>query len=411
MKLLNLKIDRVNRWRTVALSCLIAAFSNVGSQAIAQAQTPPAANEFHQDYDLAANGIVNVSNTNGEIRVSSWQENRVRVDAYKRGQEGELGRIEIRVTAAPGRLEIKTVFPESKGDRARVDYVLTVPATAQLNSLSTNSGAIVVTGPVAAVTARALSGEVSLSDVAGAVIVSAHSGNVTLNRIGGDSRVTTTSGAISLTQVAGEIRAQATSGNIKVEKAARGAIINSLNGQIEAHGVEGDLKAEALSGRLDLSNVGGYVNANSISGAILLRQARNGARLTGVNTQIKVENLKGRLDVGTTGGEIVLTQIESHAVNVKCVNGLIHFAGKLHDDGIYSFDSFNGEVVLNLPAESGFRLTARTHSGIVKTDFPIQLESFSTAENRGLTAGRAGQGGADLRVTSFSGNISLKKAN
>jgi hypothetical protein len=39
--------------------------------------------EFHQTYALAADGRIELDNINGDVRISSWDQNQVKVDAVK----------------------------------------------------------------------------------------------------------------------------------------------------------------------------------------------------------------------------------------------------------------------------------------------------------------------------------------
>src|SRR5215468_2279378 len=84
--------------------------------------------ELRETYDLAPGGVISVSNTSGYIHVTSWSENRVKVDAVKRGRRDEdAGQIEIQVTPRPGRIDIRTIYPRNEDSRISVDYDLKVP--------------------------------------------------------------------------------------------------------------------------------------------------------------------------------------------------------------------------------------------------------------------------------------------
>ena len=95
----------------------------------AAAQSAEQSRELHETYDLAPGGVVSVNNTSGYIRVTSWGENRVKVDAVKRGRRDEdAGPVEIQVTPRPGRIDIRTIYPRNEDSRISVDYDLKVLA-------------------------------------------------------------------------------------------------------------------------------------------------------------------------------------------------------------------------------------------------------------------------------------------
>jgi len=98
---------------------------------------------------------------------------------------------------------------------------------------------------------------------------------------------------------------------------------------------------------------------------------------------------------------------DSDEIVAKTTSGIVQFTGKLHQDGHYEFESFSGEVVLVLPPESNFTLSAKTHSGSVNTEFPLQL---TRTIGGSLMTGTVGKGGADVRASSFSGSVRIKKA-
>ncbi len=135
--------------------------------------------EFHQTYPLAAKGRVSLKNINGDVRITAWDRNEVKIDAIKHARTAErLADIAIKIDAAPESIRIKTEYPENRfhNDPGGVDYALTVPRTASLDTIELVNGGLdiqSVAGDVRAssvnghVRARWLSGEVKISTVNG----------------------------------------------------------------------------------------------------------------------------------------------------------------------------------------------------------------------------------------------------
>src|SRR5262245_35166134 len=91
-------IATIGRLSLIAAACL----AQFDAAPRVTAQSAGQSRERHETYDLAAGGVVSVTNTNGYIRVTSWNENRVRVDAVKRVRRDEdPGPVEIQVTPRP----------------------------------------------------------------------------------------------------------------------------------------------------------------------------------------------------------------------------------------------------------------------------------------------------------------------
>ncbi|HMB27766.1 MAG TPA: hypothetical protein VKS99_06645, partial [Blastocatellia bacterium] len=120
--------------RFFALCALFALFApSAPSYKGAAAQSAEQSRELHETYDLAPGGVVSVNNTSGYVRVTSWGEDRVKVDAVKRGRRDEdLGQVQIQVTPRSGRIDIRTTYLRNDDSRISVDYDLKVPRGAVL---------------------------------------------------------------------------------------------------------------------------------------------------------------------------------------------------------------------------------------------------------------------------------------
>ena len=89
------------------------------------------------------------------------------------------------------------------------------------------------------------------------------------------------------------------------------------------------------------------------------------------------------------------------------MSGGVVYRGHINRQGNYTFKSHSGGVTLYLPADSAFDFDAETFSGDIETDFEIKvMGKVSPKEMSGTVNG----GGATLKVSSFSGDIKLKKS-
>lgn len=387
--------------------------------------------EFHESYPLAPDGIVSVSNNSGSgnIHVTSWNENRVQVDAVKRGRRGEdLNLIEIQVNARPERVEIQTIYPRRGGTYSvSVDYELKVPRSAILNSLQSASGNISVQGAVARVVAGSGSGQVTVQNVTGDARLTTGSGNITVDQVGGVVTIGTGSGNllisnvggqlnagggsanIQATQIKGDARTETSSGYVKLEHVGGRATASSSSGSVTVRDVSGDVVANNVSETVLVDGVRGRVTATSISGRIVVRDVREGVVARSFSSSVEVSNVKGRVEADTNNGSILLREIDSREVKASTQSGNVRFQGKIYSDGRYGFSSFSGDIVLTMPAGSGFTITARTSTGDVETDFPLQFKPGTTTVRPRRIEGTHGDGGAQINITGLSGTIYLKK--
>ena len=75
-------------------------------------------------------------------------------------------------------------------------------------------------------------------------------------------------------------------------------------------------------------------------------------------------------------------------------------------NGSYSFDSHSGDIRLKIPGNSSFDFQARTSSGDIDCDF--MLSGFVISDRKSLE-GIIGKGGSSLNISTFSGDIRIKK--
>ena len=410
-------------WLAIVLMvALVGGWQTVVAQASGQDR------EFHQTYDLTPTGTVGIYSNSGTVRISTWNESRVKVDAIKRGRnEADFARVQIEVMNRPERIEIRAVYPTGFSGRGgvTVDFDIKVPRSSSISPVNTTSGDITIIGPIERVTARATSGNVSAQDVTDIASLAATSGNVTATHIGGELRANTSSGTVTVNDSNSRVFAQASSGSIRVtnarddvtatvnsgdvklEKVGGRANARSNNGWIVINDVGSDVQATSFNDDVTVSNVKGRAVVTALNGAVNLRGIAEGVKATSVSSAINVSDSKGRIEVGTTSDSITLTNLDSSEIVAKTTSGSVQFTGTLHTDGHYEFESFSGEVILILPPDSNFTLSAKTHSGSVNTEFPVQL---SRNIGGSLITGTVGKGGADVRASSFSGSVRIRKS-
>ena len=145
--------------------------------------------EFHQTYPLSATGRVLLENINGGVQIKVWDRAAVQVDAVKRAyRKDRLAEAKIQVNATEEYIKIETEYPyqnmnfrsdERRNENpAMVEYSLTVPRQAVLESIELVNGSIDIEGVEGNVKAssvngrliaRGLAGEARLSTVNGAL--------------------------------------------------------------------------------------------------------------------------------------------------------------------------------------------------------------------------------------------------
>jgi len=225
--------------------------------------------EFHQTYALTPDGRVELDNINGDVHISTWDQNQVKVDAIKYADSKErLDEAKIEVDSGKDYLSIRTKYPDhnnswnwgSHNNPASVEYTLTVPRTVNLDEIKLINGALDVNGITGEVRASCINGRLEAHDLAGEARLSTINGKL-------DAR---------FDQLAGH----------SVE-------LNSVNGSIALtipSDSQAELEANTISGGID-NDFGLHVNRHRYVGRDLRGELGNGG------THIKLNNINGRVDI------------------------------------------------------------------------------------------------------------------
>ncbi|MDT5295282.1 MAG: hypothetical protein QOJ76_2162 [Acidobacteriota bacterium] len=142
----------------------------------------------------------------------------------------------------------------------------------------------------------------------------------------------------------------------------------------------GSLKAEGFAGRVTLQTASGNVSVRGVSGEI---------RASSASGTVRVVDAAGTVNAGSASGnvEVELTRLEG--------------------GGDMRFSSASGDVNVRLPASIDARVDMSTASGSIETNFPIEVRNNRNGSGS-RAQGQLGSGARLLKISSASGNVSLK---
>ncbi|HYR29523.1 MAG TPA: DUF4097 family beta strand repeat-containing protein [Thermoanaerobaculia bacterium] len=229
-------------------------------------------------YDVRPGAEVKLTNVNGSITVTAWDQPRVRVIAEKKIKGDRevaaeaMKELKVEITPLNGGLVIKTNHPEEDGFTslfdwlsgddvdAQVRYELTVPRTMNLDLSDTN-------------------GSIRVSDVTGRLELGTTNGKIETIRCAGSLDASTTNGGISaeLTSVTrgGSVDASTTNGRITI------AVPRNFAGSVDAATTNGAIDT-------DLPVATTRVGDNSLRGTI-----------NGGGTPMKLRTTNGAIQIRT----------------------------------------------------------------------------------------------------------------
>jgi DUF4097 and DUF4098 domain-containing protein YvlB len=237
--------------------------------------------EFHQTYAISADGRIELDNINGDVHISSWDHNEVKVDAVKYADTKErLEEAKIEIDSGKDYLSIRTRYPDhnnswnwgSHNNPASVEYTLTVPRSAKLDEIKLINGALDITGMVGEVRASCINGRLQAQNLSGRAELSTVNGRLEakFDQLAGQSvDLNSVNGSLSLTIPSdsnAEIEANTVSGNIG----------NDFGLHVNHHSVVGhDLRGQ-------LGNGGTHLKLNNVNGRIEIRHAQDGRAMSPV---------------------------------------------------------------------------------------------------------------------------------
>jgi DUF4097 and DUF4098 domain-containing protein YvlB len=196
---------------------------------------------FSRTFRVGKTGILDLSNTSGDVTVTGGTGEEIVIEALKRARshdsadaKSELASVSIEAAERGGRVEVRTVYTRQHVS-VSVDFTIRCP-----------------TGT--AVYLKSVSGDVSAVNIEGELTAEAVSGDVHAERVGQVSRLTSVSGDIDITggTASRELRLSSVSGNVIARKtSARSLDLSTVSGDVQL--------TEMTSDRVDIRTVSGDV--------------------------------------------------------------------------------------------------------------------------------------------------------
>jgi DUF4097 and DUF4098 domain-containing protein YvlB len=185
-----------------ALALVVAAAAESGAQ---RAGSRSAA-RIDTTVAFARDGRIDVSIPAGDITVTGWDRDAVRLEATS-----EAGELDVEWTGS--RFEVDQPVRRRNSGQTRIQ--LSVPRGAHV-SLDAIAGDLVVRGVGGRVEADANSGTIEVSDLSGSAELTTTAGDIRGRNLAGRVSASTTSGNLELVDVRGEIDASTTAGAVRL---------------------------------------------------------------------------------------------------------------------------------------------------------------------------------------------------
>jgi len=171
--------------------------------------------------------------------------------------------------------------------------------------------------------------------------------------------------------------------------------VRAPSGPITAEKLRGDVTVEGDAAQVDVRDVrNAHVHVRTISGPVTLGSINN-----------------GHVEVISLSGNVQLEAVSGPKVAVNTAKGSIRYNGDFGEGGEYMLVNHSGNIDVALPAFASVDLNARSITGSVENDFPLQQKQHSSfVPSPGHSfAGTSNTGASSVQLRSFSGKIRVKK--
>ncbi|HEY8223867.1 MAG TPA: DUF4097 family beta strand repeat-containing protein [Pyrinomonadaceae bacterium] len=270
--------------------------------------------EFHQTYPLSATGRVSLENINGGVQIKVWDRPALQLDAIKRAYKRErLAEATIEVNATEDIIRIKTEYPQQDqnfyGDERRydnpaiVDYTLTVPRKAILESIELINGSLDIDG------------------VEGSVKASSINGRVSARGLQGETKLSTVNGSLqavfSQLEESKPISLQSVNGNVTLiipsdsnasvrASTVHGSITNDFGLTVR----HGEYVGHDLTGQI--GNGGARIKLGNVNGGIRITHGQDGRRVS--TSTSTVDSAQSKEDVKRELRDDMVGNIDAAAI-------------------------------------------------------------------------------------------------
>lgn len=186
---------------------------------------------------------------------------------------------------------------------------------------------------------------------------------------------------------------------------------------IDASAVSADIEVSGMNNeKVSASSVSGDVGVNALSRRISIESVSGDVEFGGETERISAESVSGDIDLSGISGEVSATTVSGDmelqgglfdSCKLETVSGDMTVSAEISDNGKLRAESMSGDVTIILPASQSGVFKAQSFSGRISTDFgSVDHAKHGPGSHLKYVAGN---GDAEVRLESFSGNIKIKR--
>lgn len=136
---------------------------------------------FTQEQQISPHSKITIENITGNISISTWQKNKIHIEAIKTGTKESLQLSTIDIKYTKNEVSLKTISLKSDKERlCAIDYNLIIPESALLSEVKTKKGNILINKVTTETNAHAASGSIILKNVENTIYAKTIHGPITV---------------------------------------------------------------------------------------------------------------------------------------------------------------------------------------------------------------------------------------
>lgn len=263
-----------------------------------------------------------------------------------------------------------------------------------------------VTGAVKIVNQRA---PITIDGVEGSVDAATEYDSLRAEHVRGNLVARNHFGSIRLADIQGEVSVAGDGSSVNAEQVTRRLQVKNSHKQVRIRNVSGGLELETSYSRVELAQVRGGVSVQALHSEVSAKDLEDSVTVTGKGSEIRLAGISGPLSVETSLRKVAIEDFRG-PVSVQNEFGEIVVESRRSPADPLRIVNKNGTILLSLPKESNFRLTAQAVGGEIESDFGVMAEAERPAAG-GLTLFEAtvGKGGPLVELQTSHSRIRIRK--
>lgn len=174
--------------------------------------------------------------------------------------------------------------------------------------------------------------------------------------------------------------------------------VSDFHGQLEAGSISGNIRVVGDTESIDVSTV---------SGDVYVESATDMVEIESISGFVEVKGVRKSLEISMVSGEAEVSCDELLEFSFNCVSGDLDIDATPAPGADWELECHSGELTLHLPKDLSAEFDIELFSGDVHNEFgPEARRTSKFAPGKELRF-TAGDGEADIEISTFSGDIRL----